>query len=282
MGLMLPPWSWQFGVNNYTGTPSSTGVVGTSVTAGATNADGSAVTLLSALAQDAHYVVVGASGFASSGFDANTLLDILYDPAGGTSWSALINDLTVGFTASTGTGAGLSLIYHFPLYVPAGASIGARARNAGVGATGRVSIWVFGNPSRPDAWWCGQKVESLGINAAASKGTDVVPGASAGTYGSWTTIGTSTARYGSVQMGINGTDATAAAISYYFQLGIDSVQLPGSPTVFALVTTAETGQKSGLAMPIWCDQPEGTVWQMRAAPHTTSPETWNCAVYGVY
>lgn len=285
--LTLPPFQFAnlssnlpFGTG--TGTPPAA-LVGTNFTAGLNNSDGTAVGILGALASDMHYLVVGIGGISLSTANSQCLLDVLIDRAGGTSWSQFISDLVCGFTPIPTAGAiGIQQWYHFPIWIPSGASIGiqARTRHSANITTGRVIMYAYGNPSRPDMWWCGQGVESLGIDAANSQGTNVTPG-NTGAWGGWATIGTSTARYGAVQFGLNGSDATSTAIGYYWQLGVGSNQLPGSPTCFTANTTAEVAQKSGFSQPIWCDVPTSTAWQVRGTASGTA-EVHNAAVYGVY
>lgn len=278
----MPSLSWGFGVSNLTGTPPAA-TVGTNFTAGASNTDGTSVSVISALSHDLHYLIVGIGGVNVSTGDGQGLLDILIDRAGGTSWSSFIDDLVCGFTPTPAAGtAGIQQWYHFPLFVPAGASLGVRARTAHTAniTSGRVVIYGYGEPSRPDMWWCGTGVESLGINEASSKGTNVTPGNS-GTYSSWTTIGTSSYRYGAVQFGVNGSDATASAIGYYWQIGYGSTQLPGSPTAFMATSTNEVSSRTGFGQIIWCNAPASTVWQLRATASGTA-ETYNAAIYGVY
>lgn len=280
--LILPPFQFANGTDNLTGIPPAA-TVGTNFAAGASNADGSAVGVLSALAHDVHYLIVGIGGISLAAADSQALLDVLIDRAGGTSWSSLIDDLICGFSPIPAAGtAGIQQWYHFPLWVPAGAALGVQARTAHSAniTTGRVVMYAYGGPSRPDMWWCGQAVESLGIDAASSKGTNVTPG-NAGTYGSWTTIGTSTARYGAVQFGVNGSDGTAANIGYYWQFGHGSTKLPGSPTCYASVSSNEVAARTGFSQPILCDVAGGTIWQARGVASGTA-EVFNAAVYGVY
>jgi hypothetical protein len=279
MSLIVPPWGWAYGVNNLTGTPAA-GNYGAAVTAGANNADGTAVSLLSATTGDIHYLIVGVAGFNATGVASNVLVDILQDPAGGTAWAPLIDDLLAGYLTTMDAGVGFSLWYHFPLWVKSGTSFAAWARTSHTSTiAGRVAIKAFGEPSRPDAWWCGQKVETLGVTAASSIGTSVTPGDS-GTYGSWTTIGTSTARYGAVQMGVQGPDASATALGYYWQLGYGSAQMPAAPTWESSTSTNEGGKRE---FQHWlpCDVPDGTAWQARGTASGASAEVQQVAVYGV-
>jgi hypothetical protein len=280
MSLILPPWGFANSVSNLTGTPPAQNA-GTTFSAGLSNVDGTAVSVLSALDFDCHYLVVSFSGLNTNAALGRALADILVDPAGGTSWSALIDDLVVGFTTAPGNGGGIPLIYRFPVFIAAGSSLGVRARTSHTVSltAGRIIIQAYGNPSRPEMWWCGQKVESLGITAASSKGVDVTPG-NTGTFGSWTTIGTTTGRYGAVQFSPHASSAASTASGYYWQIGSDSVQLPGSQTMYATVAAQESRANNGQDM-IWCDIPEGTVLQLRATCSTTA-EVFDAAIYGVY
>jgi hypothetical protein len=282
MALILPPWYFADQVDNLTGTPSSSLPTPTGFTANANNADGTAVSVLSALAFDAHYLIVGISGIVGSSVNSQCLLDILADPAGGTSWANLINDLTCGFTLANSATQGMTTFYCFPLFIKSGTSLGvqARTRHTSNLTNGRVAMWAYGNPSRPEMWWCGSKVESLGINAATSQGTDVTAGNS-GAWGSWTNIGTSSQRYGAIQLGLNGSDATAAGAGYYWQIGAGSNKLAGSPTFYNACSTSESNNKAGWNHPIFCDIPASTAIQARGMCSTTA-EVFNLAAYGVY
>jgi hypothetical protein len=256
---------------------------GTNFSAGASNADDVAVSVLTAVPHDIHFLVVGFAGFNLTAVNGRALADLLIDPAGGSSWSSLIDDLVCGFTTITNVAnAVINCWYCFPLWIKSGASLGARARTIHTVAitTGRCVIYAYGNPSRPDMWWCGQKVESLGINAATSSGTSITPGNS-GAFGSWTSIGATTgARYGAIQFGLNGTNATATGTYYHFEIGYGSTRLPGSPTMAARLETSEVAARN-FQMPIWCDIPAGTQMQARGKCDATA-EIWNCALYGVH
>lgn len=273
---------FRFEVDNLTGTPAN-GTPGTNFTFGGSNADSAAVSVLSALAQDIQYIIIQVTGCATTAEDNNALVDILVDPLGGTSWTVKIADLVAGFSpVPTNSGLSLGVVYHFPLEIRAGASLGIQARKAGATAAigGRVTIHCMGQPTRHSQFWCGTAIESLGINAASSKGTNITAGTS-GAAGTWTTIGTSTKRYGAIQFGVNGSDDTASALGYYWQVGYNSTKLPGSPIIYTASNTSETMQRSGPNCLIRCDVPTSTAWQMSGTCSGTS-EVYNAAVYGVY
>lgn len=278
MSLITPPWAFANEVDNLTGTP--TNLFGTTVTPGTSNADGTAATLLSTLAFDVHYLVVGFAGMNITTAAVYCLADILIDPAGGTAWRSFIDDLLCGYVAD-----GFQRTwYHFPVFVKSGTSIGCRIRTSHTVAptNPRVIIYALGNPSRPVMWWCGSAVETLGVTAASSIGTSITPG-NTGAFGTWTNVGTTTSgRYGAIQMGWNGTDATALALIYHFQIGYNKMPLPGAAEKRVAVDTAERLAGDALG-PIWCDIPQGTQMQIRGTASGVT-EVWagGLALYGVY
>ena len=284
MGLIVEPWYFTNYVNNFGTIPAS--LAGTTVAPGLSNADGSSVTLLASQTFDIYYLVIGFAGYSTSGLVIYTLADILKDPAGGTALQPFIDDLVCGYTGSNATGVDTTLFYHFPVFVEAGTSIGCRARTSD--ATGptagitKVLIQAYGPPSRPDIWWCGAGVETLGVTAASSTAVSVTPG-NTGAFGNWATIGTSTARYGSIQMGLNGVDASTTSLQYFFQVGYNNVAIPAHPTMAAVTTASETAYYSYMYGPVWCDIPSGTAMQVRGTCSGTA-EVWagGSAIYGVY
>lgn len=276
--LILPPWYFARCTDNQPASPSIASP-GTAITPGVSSADGTPVSLISAIPHDVHRIVVIVFGVTTAGAAQHALMDLLADPAGGSSWSNWIDDLCVGFTQAAPGG----IRYDFPIWLPAGTSIGAQMRVSHTAAPTtdpRIQIWAFGEPSRPDMWWCGQGVESLGINAASSKGTDVTPGAS-GSWGAWADVGSPTThRYGAIQLGNNGEDASSNAVSLYFEAGYNSTKIPGWPTFLGQTTSAESGAHY-TAGPVWCDIPAGTQMQIRAMSSGTGAVN-NAALYGVY
>jgi hypothetical protein len=276
-----PAWGWS--VSNLTGTPAAA-TVGTNFSFGAANADGATVEFLADLAYDCCYLVVGVGGCATTAEDNSALVDILGDPAGGTSYtSAIATDLICGFTpVPAGGTTPIACWYHFPIWIKSGTALAVRARKTGATAAtgGRIVAFVFGKPKRPEMWWCGQGIESLGINAGTSKGTAHTPG-NTGAYSTYATIGTSTVRYGALQFGAQPSTGTVTAIGYYWQLGVSSAALPGAPMFYQSGSTAEVMARSGFAGPMFLDIPTSTALQVRATASGTAV-AHNAAFYGVY
>lgn len=276
--LAVHPNSFAYCTDNLTGVPSAA-LVGTTFASGANDTDAAAVEVIPALSHDVHYLSFGVGGAAANAANGNAVMDILLDPAGGSSWSELISDVEIGMTHIVGGNQSIGLWYHFPLWIPAGASIGVQAKTAHTAnlAACRIVMSAFGEPSRPDMWWCGQKVETLGVSS--NYGTAITPGN--GSYGSWTNVGSTTShRYGSLQLGIGGSDTDALSVGYYFQVGSSSAKIPGTPTIGAIFRTAEDSAKFN-CMPTWVNVPAGTQMQVRAIGSTV-PEDINVALYGVF
>lgn len=276
MGLIHAPGpAWQFEVDNLAGNPPAA-VPGAAFTCGGNNVDGAAVGVLAALAADIYYLVIAIGGINTANENNSAKVDILIDRAGGTSWSVLIADLVAGaVTAHTAT-IGNTLWYHFPLWIPAGAALGVRGQKVGISSsTAACVMYGFGRPKRPDMWWCGQGVETVGPSTHT-------PGNS-NAFSAYASVGSATARrFGALQVGIDGTDASmTGGLGYYFQIGIAGSQIPGTPTIYMASSTTETLARTALASPIWCDIPAATQLQARGAGSGTS-EVFNVGIYGVY
>lgn len=259
------------------------------VTAGASNADGSTASILSAVTHDIEYLIIGISGFGStlgSGVNPSTLLDIMHDPAGGTSWASapIIEDLLVGGTypinmQSATVGGGTPLWYFFPLFIPSGSSLGGRARTAHTSTiTGRVAVFAYGGNRNPGTWWSGRKVTSIGIDAANSRGQDHAPGSS-GSFSTWANLGSALTLDGQAYQfavqGKNDATWTGTASPYWFQFGVNSVQV--GPTVIKGHTSQETGLTFPTG-PLFRSFTSGQQLMVRATAHSTA-ETLDCAAY---
>lgn len=293
MSLAVPPW--YFNNVSYlsdTGNPGSS--PGCVATAGANNVDSSwqdlvwnspPDTAIFVVNHDIHYLVLGFSGFSSSTANGQTLMEIQVDPTGaGGGTEVLVDGLICGMTTPyAAASAGMTMWYHFPVWVKAGSSLRFRARTRHTSAfsIGRVMGYGFGDPSRPEMWWCGRKIESLGLDKANSQGTDVAP-AGANSWGSWTSIGSPTSfRYGAIQAGINGATATTSPIGYALQVGNGDRTLPGLGQLYRLYTSLERGTVWGGVTPNFCDIAAGTQMQARLYAGAASGQTLNVALYGV-
>lgn len=281
MSLIVKPPSWGHCTTNFTGTP-STSAVGTNFTSGANNGDGTAASVLSSISHDVEYLVIGIHGIAASGENGSALLDVLIDPAGGSSWSSFIDDLIAGECPVAGAAGGAAYWYHFPIWLKSGHSIGVQCRTARATdiTTGRVVIFAYGGNRNPGSWWCGQSVTSVGITAASSRGTNHTAGNS-GAFSSWTNFGSALpAPAGALQFAVQGTntDTTQNAAAYYFEFGAGSTRI--GPPLFRGTSTTEQGVLSPQGV-IFYEAPSGLQLQVRGTCSGTA-EQLDVAAYAVH
>lgn len=246
MGLILPYGpDWAYCTHNLPSALDAT-TVGVSCTSGVSNADGAAVDLLgSALTHDAEYLRIMVSGAMPTSGNNDVLMDILIDPAGGTSWSEFIPDLIVGALGGTeGSGSnpsGPSARYDFPIWIPAGSTLGIRARSAhSTAAILSVAAFVFGGNANPASWWCGQRVTGIGVNAGSSTGTAHTAGSN-DIFSSWLNFGSVlAANCGALQFGVNGPGGTFyVQNAYQFEFGVGGERI--GPPMFRVLTSGEVG-----------------------------------------
>lgn len=195
------------------GTTYTDAAFGTSITTGAANTKGSAVSAISgaSVTEDCYALSLVFTGGYSSGGIRTYLVDLLIDPAGGTSWSTLIENVMAD---SPGFGVG-GVFYNFPIFIKSGTSIGFQAQCNAATQTLRCGVILHGKPTRPDLMKYGHKVTTYGANTTTTSGVAITTGASQ-TKGSWTSIGTLSSDHWAWQMGFGVQDSTAGASFQYF------------------------------------------------------------------
>lgn len=211
--------SYDFKFDNWGASPSTT--PGTSVVPGATNAEGSWTQIASAanIAKAIYWISLYVQGGATSAAAKNHLLDIGVDPAGGTSYTAIISDLPVGASQTAG---GATPHFLFPFFIPAGSSVAVRIQgNNNTAGTVRVSAKFYGDPSNPELVPVGQFSESIGTGGVNSGGVTVTPGN--GAFGSYAQLGTTTSDLWWWQFGVQALQGTMTSIPTYFELSYGDV-----------------------------------------------------------
>lgn len=191
---------------------------GTSVTPGASNVQGSWAQLAagSDIAAEVLWIEIAVTAGSTSGSAKPQLLDIGIDPAGGTSYTAILQDICAGNSCLYANGIGLE--FGFPLRIPAGASVAARMRGGNATAgTVRVGAAFYGRPSRPHLVPVAQIAETIGGDTANSGGVVVVAG-TAPTEGTWTSLGTTTRTAWWWQLGIQFDNAAHPGAGYLIDL----------------------------------------------------------------
>lgn len=177
-GLTTPSW----------GTTRPAAANGTSVTPG-TSSEGSWTAVGSALSYDGFGLLININSAFTASTPRNYVVDIGFDPAGGTSFTETIRDLLAGGATTYAAGGGCW--YYFPIYIPAGTAIGARAQGTNATAL-RVGWLVMQRPMNPSMVRKGSFCETIGLTAGAIVGTAVTAGTTS--EGSWTSIGSTTNR----------------------------------------------------------------------------------------
>lgn len=203
--------SYGFAYNNFGSNPLS-GATITPVTG--SKGSWAEVASSASLTQDCYWFYLGEwAPTTDTGVVKNTLYDIGVDPAGGTSYTAIISDMQIGSSfGMTGT-SGAQRNFLFPFFVKAGSSVAARAQtDDATPNTTRVVMAFWGQPSRPENVPVGMFSETLGT-LSGSKGQSFTPGNAAD--GTWADFGTTTKNLWWWQMG-HGLDNTAFAAEYVY------------------------------------------------------------------
>ena len=188
---------------------------GTSMTTGAANTKGAAVTLLSGatVTDDVYGIAINFFGGATASAARQFMADLLVDEAGGTSFSVKIANLMADAPTLIFTG----YQYYFPLYIKAGSSIGMQAQCQAASQALRCAVKVFGKPSHPHLLSVGTRVETFGADTATTTGTGLTPGTNA--LGSYTaSMGTTSNNNWWWQMGYVITDTSITSAAYHFDV----------------------------------------------------------------
>ena len=296
MGLILPNGPAFAHWSDNLATASSDGVsYGTTIPTNASpHTMGTEVTVLDDLAHDCElltFTLVGTALGSGSSFQGSALLDLLIDPAGGTSWTTLISSLICGWARNHDITATTSIctapvMYAFPIWLPAGTAIGARIQGAWTQSgdtsytppTPKIALWAAGGNKNPASWWCGQKVQTIGTLDAGNSMVQAHTAGASGAFSSWASLGSTTgARSGALQYAVGGPDtATVTSRVYRYEFGAGSTQI--GPCVYKGLSSAEFSV-SIYPGAVFCDIPAGTQMQVRGSCGSTSPQALDCAAY---
>ncbi len=199
---------------------------GTSVTPGASNAEGSATVIAtgSNIAEDVYGVVLFVAQGSTAAQVKNHLLDIGIDPAGGTSYDWIIQDLGVG--SSGGISSGQCRMVWLPIFIPAGSQVAVRVQGNNATA-GTVIVWMtfFGRPTNPEMVWAATYSENLGTIATScgpTLGTNVGQSTA---EGNWVSLGTCSQRLRYLIPCLQMNDSSTNAQMIFVDVAV------GSPTV---------------------------------------------------
>ena len=214
MPFFAPSAKHSFKVDNFGANPSAT--PGTSITPGASNAEGTFTQILAALAQECAGFYLQFTGGGTSAAAKPQLADIGIDPAGGSSYTSIINNIVMGASAGI-TAASCGHKFFFPMRLPAGATVACRIQGANATAgTVRCSIRAYGQPDMPHRLPVGQYAETIGT-ITNSNGVSFTPGNVAD--GTWASLGTTARDLWWWQIGYQIDNATITGETTYVEIG---------------------------------------------------------------
>ena len=206
-----PTW---FTYDNFGANPATT--FGTSITAGAANAEGSWTSVATGtnLSFDIEglYIQIHTCNAATN--VRPLFVDVGVDPAGGTTYVEKISNLQGGFSGVPGTYPAL-MSYYFPLSIKRGSQVAVRGMTNFSAITARVACKFYGAQpelTRPKGMFC----ETFGAGATGVYGTVFTPGNAAD--GSWVSLGTTTRDLWWWQLGYNIYNTVITAEQTYIDL----------------------------------------------------------------
>lgn len=199
--------------------PSNT-TFGTTVTP-LTTAYGTPVTISPApLTADSYGLYINFNSAFTGATPRGIAVEISVDYAGGTNWTTLFDGLLASEAWSYGLGGGLW--YYFPIYIPAGASVGIAAWATNTTAF-RANVIFMDRPSEPSMSKRAGFVETLGLTLgnATVTGVTVTPSTATTQPNTWTLIGTTVKRCWWWQFAVQQLgDTTMAANVYHLDLAV--------------------------------------------------------------
>lgn len=257
------------------GRPSTT--FGTQVTCGAQHTLSAAYADILTTTYDSYEIIIVLSNTWTSNTQTDMLVNLYKGDAGAE--QPFIMGLLAGWAGDPGANGDAAKRYRFPLFIPAGTRISAKAQ--GFIASDTVNIAIFVRGGGAPQGWVGTGVESLGINTSTSLGTSITGGTTS--EGTFVNIGTSKYRYGFVypilQGTISDTGSNNGIISLDIGVGGAAIGGLGDGTFYIAMSNAE--RHHSITEGCYCDIPAGTLLQLRAQGSGNS-ETYDTAIYGVY
>ncbi len=227
--------------------------------------------------QDSWGVEVLAFGTGASAASTPTCLDILI---GGATDDVLIPGLLCGQTYNAAIRS-----WYFPVHVPAGVRIAARAASVRTSAADtdgvRVCVRLYGGAPPPHK--VGRKVTTYGTKPSAARGLSITPAAS-GAAASVTQMTASTterhfAFLPSFQLGGDTAVATSALLAVGIGIGAATEERIG--TWWFAIDTQEAAMGPIPGTPVYREVPSGTRLTMLVSNSTTNESGYDGLVHAV-
>ncbi len=254
-----------------TGRPAATW--GTSITP-AVGSKGSWAQVIASTGDASFGILVNINSASTSNASRNYTVDIGVGAGG--SETVLIADLLGGNAGTYSVGPGW---YYFPIFIPAGTRIAARAQGS-VTTAFSVLVWLYERPINASQIRKGSFCETLGISGA--EGVVVVPGTTS--EGSWTSLGTTAKKLWWRQVGfqVRSSDTSHAGNAIHVDLAV------GNGTTFDVIiadtlfitTSAEVTQNLPLTVGVEWPVPAGSTIYVRAQ-NSAGLDAYTMAAYGM-
>jgi hypothetical protein len=196
-----------------------------------TNAYGTPQQLFGPLSSPAYGMTINANSNTGAGVSRNTVLQILIDPAGGTSYTELMGGIVCSNAPNYTIGSG-GVWYYFPIYIPAGASVAVAARGSATAAL-RVYVTIHQNPRQSSDRSLGSFVETLGLTLGNSVASGISVTAGTTALGNWTLIGTTTKPcwYWEYGLQISTADTAYGAQTIHVDIGVGDGTVAGTDVI---------------------------------------------------
>lgn len=251
--------------------------MGTAVTTGATaSTKGSAAELISSTSGDSCWIRVMVSNVAASATASATAVDILI---GAATEEVLIPDLLAGHAGTWSLIQRGPKMWDFPLYIPSGSRIAARAASERTSTAIRVTVWLYGTTTVAPVR-VGSRVVTYGMGTVP-QGTAITPGWAS--EGSWTQITASTSEDHFALIPSFQANNTTSLGNKHFQvdLGIGSATEAELGSFWFHTDAVEAMEGPDNSFPIFHPIPSGTRLAMRASGSTGSQGTYDAVIHAV-
>lgn len=245
----------------------------TITTGGAAGTKGTAVQLIASTPFDAFEVLVTAGGYANTNTNSICCLDIMLGTA------VLIPDLLAGYCGVFSNGG--VKVWRFPLHVPKGVEILARAAGQRTSTGLQVGIRLYDHGGQPRGWY-GTEVDTFRGAASVPSGVAVTTGN--GSESGWgEVIASTTKTYKALVPSLQVNAETSVgdrAVQMDIGMGASSSEVQiGEP--YTWITTAAEGMGGPFeARPTFQDIPIGSRLCGRTSTSST-PDNHEIALHGV-
>lgn len=237
---------------------------------------GSWAQLIAATTNDTFGLIVNINSNNASAASRETVVDIGIGAA--SSEVVLIPNLICGGAQAYNTGGG-GFWYYFPIWIPAGTRIAARAQGT-VATAIEVYVRTLQRPRRPEAVKVGTYAEAIGMTLPS--GTSVTAGTTS--EGTWTSLGTTAKDLWFWQVGVqvSSGDTSWNIAAIHVDLAVGDGSTKDVILDEALVTTSTAEQTCKPIVTLACEAfvPAGSTIYARAQSSGTADPLYITA-YGV-